>query len=172
MNKPASASTTDAPATVPRPQEKILYEFQPLMLPIILSVENLVIIGFTFVIAILAVVFHLGLSELLLIGAAYLLIAFPSFRQIFMAGSTNYVLTNRRLVIFTVGFGSKERSIPLPQIQDVKYRSSGLQRVYGAGDVIVYLKSLGKPVRLIGLQGCKRTAELIRQEAKKAQNKD
>jgi len=170
MNKPASASPT-ALTAAPKPQEKILFETQPLLLPTILSLENLVIIGFTVVIAIAAVIFHLGLYELLLISFAYLLIAFPSFRAIFRAGSTNYVLTNRRLVIFTVGFGPKERSIPLEQIQDVKYKSSGLQRVYGAGDVIVYPKGLNKPVRLIGLQDCKRRAEQIQQEAKKVQNK-
>ena len=63
-------------------------------------------------------------------------------------------LTNHRLVIFTVGFGPKERSIPLEQIQDVKCQASGLQRFYGAGDIIVYSKGLRKPVRLLGLQGC------------------
>jgi uncharacterized membrane protein YdbT with pleckstrin-like domain len=166
MNKPVS-TTPSAPAVASTPPEKILFETQPLILPTILSLENLVIFGFSFVIAIMAVVFHLGLGELLIIAALYLLIAFPSFRAIFRAGSTSYVLTNRRLVIFTFGFGPKERSIPLSQIQDVKIQHSGLQRVYGAGNIIVYPKGLSRPVRLQGLQEVRKRAEQIQQAMKK-----
>lgn len=169
MNKSASAAT-NPPAIPPKPQEKILFEIQPLMLPTIINLENLTIIGFTVIIAIASVIFHFGLYEFLIVGLFYLLIAVPSFRSIFRAGSTSYVLTNYRLVIFTLGFGSKERSIPLDQIQDVKTRTSGLQRFYGAGDIILYPKGLGKKVRMLGLQDCKRRAEQIQQAVKKAQN--
>ena len=95
----------------------------------------------------------------------------PQPQQIFKAGSTTYVLTNQRLIIFTVGFGPKERSIPLEQIQDLKYRSSGLQRFYGAGEIIVNLKGLRESVRLFGLKDVKRRTEQIQSAAKKAQNK-
>ncbi len=170
MNKPASAAVT-SPAAPAQPKEKIIFEIQPFMLPTIVNMENLVMIGLTFVIVIAAVVFHFGLFEFLIVAALFLIIAIPSFRSIFRAGSTSYVLTNKRLVIFTVGFGPKERSIPLEQIKDVKYRSSGLQRLYRAGDVVVYPKNLGKPTRLLGLLECKRRAEDIQKAVKIAQGK-
>ncbi len=171
MDKSASSSSsTETPAVIP-PKEKILFETQPLLIPTILNIETLTIVGFTVVIVIFAAIFHLGAGEFLIIAALYLLIAVPSLRQIFMAGSTTYVLTNQRLIIFTVGFGPKERSIPLEQIQDLKYRASGLQRFYGAGEIIVHLKGLRKSVRLFGLKDVKRRTEQIQSAAKKAQNK-
>jgi len=127
MDKSASSSSsTETPAVIP-PKEKILFETQPLLLPTILNLETLTMIGFTIVIVISAVIFHFGVPEFLIIGALFLLIAVPSLRQIFMAGSTTYVLTNQRLILFTVGFGPKERSIPLEQIQGLTYRAYGLQ---------------------------------------------
>ncbi len=167
MNKPLSA-TPVTPAAASTPQERIIFETQPLILPTILSMENLIIVGFSAIIVIVAVLFHLGLQELLIIIALYLLIAFPSLRAIFRAGSTNYVLTNKRLVIFTVGFGSKERSIPLHQIQDVKVKYSGLQRFYRAGSIIIYPKGLSRAVRLEGLPEVRKRAEQIQQAMKKA----
>jgi uncharacterized membrane protein YdbT with pleckstrin-like domain len=167
MNKPA-ATEANTPAVPAQPKEKIVFEIQPLLLPTIMNMENLVMIGLVFLAVIAAMFFRVGLLEFLIFAVIFLIIAVPSFRSIFRAGSTSYVLTNRRLVIFTVGFGPKERSIPLEQIQDAKVRSSGLQRFYGAGDVIVYMRNLGKPVRLLGLKECKRRAEQIMQAAKKA----
>lgn len=152
-------------------KEKILLEFQPLMLPMILNLENLTLIGLVFVILLASVAFHFGPWEFVIIGVLYVLLAFPSFAAIFRTGSTTYVLTNHRLVIFTVGIRQKERSIPLDQIQEVKCKSSGLQRLYGAGDVIVYLKGLRKPVRFAGLKDCKGYAERIVQAVKKYSGK-
>lgn len=164
-------TSSQVPTTDARSQEKIIFEIQPLVLPTILNLENLTIVGFSFIIVLVAVIFHLGLSELLIIGLLYAILAFPSLRQIFMAGSTTYVLTNQRLVFFTVRLGSKEQSIPLTQIQDVKTRSSGLQRFYGAGDIIITQKQLRGTVRMRGLNEIKRRAEQIRQAVQKAQNK-
>jgi len=152
-------------------KEKILHEFQPLMLPMILNMENLTLIGFIFVILLASVAFHFGPWEFIIIGVLYALLAFPSFAAIFRTGSTTYVLTNQRLAIFTVGIRHKERSIPLDQVQEIKCKSSGLQRFYGAGDVIVYLKGLRKPVRLAGLRDCKGHAEKITQAVKRFQSK-
>jgi hypothetical protein len=171
MNKPATKddaaqSTAGAPAGAPK--EKILFEIQPLLLPTIINIENLVLIGFTVVIAIAFVIFHLGVTELLLIGLFYLLIAVPSFRSIFRAGSTSYVLTNRRLVIFSVGIRNKELSIPLEQIKDVKIKTSGLQRFYRAGDIYIYPKNLGRPTRMFGISDCKKKANAILQAVKQA----
>lgn len=169
MNKPIPIPPTApvaASASTSAPKEKIIFETAPLVLPTILSLENLAIVGFTFVIAIVAVVFRLGISELLIIAALWMLIAFPSFRAIFRAGSTSYVLTTQRVVIFTFGFGSKERSIPLKQIQDVKVKYSGLQRLYGAGDIIIYPKGLSRAVRLRGLQEVRKRADQIQKEVK------
>ena len=91
--------------------------------------------------------------------------------SIFRAGSTSYVLTSQRLMIFTIGLGPKERTIPLEQIQDVKIRTSGLQRFYRAGDIIIYPKSLRRPVRLSGIKNVKSRVEQIQQAVKKAQQK-
>lgn len=170
MNKPVPPSAP-LPVTTSQPKEKILFEIQPLVMPTILNFENLVLIGYTILVMIAVIFFRLGLGEFILVALIFLVIAIPSFRSIFRAGSTSYVLTNQRLVIFSVGFGPKERSIPLDQIKDVKTRSSGLQRFTGAGDVIVYLRTLGKPVRLLGIANCKRIAEQIQQAVKKAQVK-
>jgi hypothetical protein len=155
------ATTEDA-----KPKERILFEIQPLVLPTILNLENLTIVTFSFIIVVVAVTFHLGFSELLIIFLLYSLIAFPSIRSIFRAGSTSYVLTSRRLILFTIGVRSRELSIPLTQIQDVKVKSSGLQGVYGAGDILIYQKQLRGVVRLQGLKDCKRRAEQIRQAMK------
>lgn len=164
--KPA-APPAQASGASPKPGEKIIFEIQQLMLPTILNLEVLTMIGFSFVIAIAAFVFHFGVWEFVIIGGLYLLLAFPSLMAIFRAGSTTYVLTNMRLVIFSVGLGNKERSIPLDQIQDVKCKSSGLQRFYQSGDVVIYLKGLRRPVRLIGIRECKRRAEQVQQAVKK-----
>lgn len=168
MNK--TAASVEANITAPKPKEKILFDIQPLMLPTILNLENLTMIGFTLIIVVTAVIFHFGISEFIIVGALYLLIAVPSFNSIFRAGSTSYVLTNQRVVIFTLRMGSKERSIPLEQIQDVKIKTSGLQKFYGAGDIIIYQKALRKPVRLSGIKDCKRRTEQIIQAVKKAGN--
>lgn len=149
-----------------RDKEKIIFEIQPMMTPTIVNLENLTLIGFTFIIVLAAVIFRFGLPEFLIVGALYLLIAVPSVIAIFRAGATTYVLTNRRLVLFSMNYKSKERSIPLDQIQDAKCRFSGLQRLYGAGDIIVSLKGLRSPVKLYGLKKCKERAEQIRQAAR------
>jgi uncharacterized membrane protein YdbT with pleckstrin-like domain len=152
-------------------KEKLIFEIKPVMLPTILNFENLVIIGFVIIAVIASVVFRFGLGEFLIVAAAFLLLTIPSLRTIFMAGSTTYVLTNQRLLIFTVGFGSKEESIPLERIQAVNCKSSGLQRLYGAGDIFVKQKGLRGTVRLVGLLECKHRADQILQAARKANNK-
>lgn len=158
------------PGTSVVEKEKILFEIKPMLLPTILNVENIIIIGFVFLAVVASVAFHVGLYEFLIIAALFLLLAVPSFRRIFIAGSTTYVLTNRRLGIFTVGIGQKDRMIPLEQIQTVVYRSSFAQRFYGAGDIVVKLKGLRGSVTMIGLMECKRRAEQIRKAAMKAQS--
>ncbi|NLG96352.1 MAG: PH domain-containing protein [Chloroflexi bacterium] len=150
-------------------KEKILFEIKPVLLPTILNMENIIIIGFVIIAVIASVAFRVGLSEFLIIAALFLLLAVPSFRRIFIAGSTTYVLTNYRLGIFTVGFGQKERFIPLEHIQTVVTRSSFLQRFYGAGDIVIKLKGLRGSVTMIGLMECKRRAEQIRKAAMKVQ---
>jgi hypothetical protein len=164
MNKSA---TTQVPMVLDSQQkEKIIFDIQPLLLPTILNLENMTMIGFTVIIFIAAVAFHFGISEFIIVAVLYLLIAVPALNSIFRAGSTSYVLTNRRLLIFTVGVRQKERSIPLEQISGVQCKSSGFQRFYGAGDVIVYQKTLRRPVKLLGLKVCKKRAEQIMQSAK------
>lgn len=166
MNKIAVSNDTAIATTSTK--EKILFDIQPLLLPTILNLENLTIIGFTLVIVLAAIVLHFGFSEFLIVGAFYLLIAIPGLNSIFRAGSTSYVLTTQRLMIFTLNVRSKEQSIPLDQIQAVKTKSSGLQRFYGAGDVLVYQKNGRKPVKLAGIVECKHRAEQITQAVKKA----
>lgn len=164
-------SKSAAPAntsTARKSGEKIIFEAQQLLLPTILNLEVLTIVGFILVILIAGVVFHLGPWEFVIIGVLYFLLALPSLATIFRAGSTSYVLTNQRLVIFTIGIGSKERSIPLEHIHEAKCKSSGLQRLYRSGDVIVYLKGLRRPVRLIGLKDCSERAEQIQKAVQKA----
>jgi membrane protein YdbS with pleckstrin-like domain len=150
-------------------QEKIVFEIKQLLLPTILNYEILTMLGFTLVILIAAVAFRFGPWEFIIIGVLFMLIALPSFMAIFRAGSTTYVLTNQRLIIFSVGIRSRERAIPLEQIQDVKCKPSGLQRLYGAGDLIIYQKALRRPVRLLGIKECQHRAEQIQQAVKKKQ---
>lgn len=168
MNNTAKTSDDPAvPTASAKPKEKIIFEIQPLVLPTILNLENLTIVGFAAVIMLAFVGFHLGITELLIIGLIYVLVAIPSFRNIFRAGSTSYVLTNQRLVVFEVNVRNKEQSYPLDRISGVKTKTSGLQRIYRAGDVIVYLKDLRRPVRMLGLRDCKQRAEQIQQAVKK-----
>ena len=149
-------------------QEKILFEVQPMLVATILNMENLVIIGFVALAAIAAFVFRFGLWEIIIVAAVFLLLAVPSFKNIFETGSTHYVLTTRRLVIFKVGLGPREKEIPLEQIADVRCKSSGLQGLYRAGSVIIKQKGLRSPIRLNGLAECGKRAEQIRVAAKKA----
>jgi hypothetical protein len=153
---------------VPAVKEKIIFETKSLMLPTILNLENMVTIGFVGIAAIASVVFHFGLGEILIVAVLFLLLAVPSFRSIFQAGSTTYVLTNQRLLIFSVGFGQKERSIPLANITNVKTKSSGLQFIYGAGDILIKQKGLRRAIRMVGLSEVKKRADQIAQTVKKA----
>lgn len=148
-------------------QEKIIFETQPMLVPTILNLENLVIIGFVALAAIAAFVFRFGLWEIIIVAALFLLLAVPSFKNIFETGSTHYVLTNRRLVIFKVGLGPREIAIPLEQIQDVRCKSSGLQGLYRAGSVFIKQKGLRSTLRLNGLMDCGKRAEQIRAAMKK-----
>lgn len=173
MNSPTSPSGNGSAGAVivtppEKPKEKILFEVQTPVLPTILNLENLTLIGFTILIAIAAVIFHFGLAEFLIVGLLYLLIAVPSLQSIFRAGSTTYVLTNQRLVFFSVGFGPKERSIPLGEIQGVACKPSGLQRFYGAGDILIKQRGQRKALRMLGIRDCQKRAEQIRQAVKKA----
>lgn len=161
-------SNQTAATPVPAVKEKIIFEIKTLMLPTILNLENLVTIGFVVIAMIAWYVLHLGLQEMLLFALVFLLLAVPSFRSIFAAGSTTYVLTNARLMIFSVGIGQKERSIPLSSIASVKTKSSGLQFLYGAGDILIKQKGFRRSIRLLGLSECKRRAEQITQAVKKA----
>jgi hypothetical protein len=159
------------PSVAPLPKEKILFEVQALMWPTIINLENLAVIGFVGLIAIASVVFRFGLQEIIIIAVVFLLLAIPSFRNIFSAGSTTYVLTNIRLIIFRVGIGQREQIIPLDQIQSVTCKPSGLQRFYGAGDILIKQKGLRRTVRMLGLRECKRRAGQIRQAVSKATQK-
>jgi hypothetical protein len=153
--------TQIAPATASEVKERILLEVRPTMIPAIVNFETLVLIGIVVLIALFTVVFRIGPMEIAIISAAYLLLAFPNFRQIFMAGSTTYVLTNRRLVVFQAGIKQKEQAIPLSEIDSAKCRPSGLQAFYGAGDIILYRRGLRRPVRLLALPQCRSVAEQI-----------
>jgi uncharacterized membrane protein YdbT with pleckstrin-like domain len=165
-----TARTSPPTATPPAasgPPEKLIFEIKQLLLPTILNYEILTILGFTVIILIAAVAFRMGPWEMVIIGVLFFLIALPSFIAIFQAGSTTYVLTNQRLAIFTVGVRARERSIPLGQIQDVKCRRSVFQRLFGAGDLIVYQKALRRPVRLLGIKDCGQRADQINQAVKR-----
>lgn len=153
---------------VPAVKEKIIFEIKSLMLPTILNLENMVTIGFVFLAVIASVAFRFGIYEFLIVAALFLLLAVPSFRSIFQAGSTTYVLTNQRLIIFSVGFGQKERSIPLKRITGVQAKSSGFQFIYGAGDLLIKQSGLRSQARLVGIKDHKRRAEQILQASKKA----
>lgn len=142
-------------------KEKILFETRPTMLPALVNFETLVLIGIVFVIGLLTMVFRIGPLELGMISLAYFILAFPNFRQIFMAGSTTYVLTNRRIVVFQAGIRQKEITIPLSEIDNAKCRPSGLQSFYGAGDIVIFRRGLRKPVRLLALPQCRNVAEQI-----------
>lgn len=168
--KPAAPIVTSLPEA-PKQKEKILFETRALLWPTIINLENLTLIGITFVIMLLSVVFHFGPWEFLIVAVLYLLLAFPSFYNIFRAGSTTYVLTNQRLLIFEVRIKQKEKSVPLEQILETKVKQTGLQRITGAGDVIVYQKALRKPVKLIGLKNCKQRADEITAAVKKYSGK-
>lgn len=167
MDSKSTDLSSPAVEQAPKPKEKILFEIKQLLLPTILNYEILTMLGFTVIIMIASVAFRFGPWELIIIGVLFGLIALPSFMAIFRAGSTTYVLTNQRLIIFSVGVRSREQSVPLGHIQDVKCRQSIFQRIYGAGDLIVYQKALRRPVRLLGIKDCKQRADQIMQAAKK-----
>lgn len=154
------ATTTSAEV-----REKIIFEARPSMLPALVNFETLVLIGIVFLIGLFAMVFRVGPLEIAVVAVAYLILAFPNFRHIFMAGGTTYVLTNRRLVMFQAGIKQKEQSIPLNEIDSAKCRPSGLQSFYGAGDVIIFRRGLRKPVRLMALPNCRSLAEQITKAA-------
>lgn len=162
----ASVETPEIVSGPPVIKEKIIFEARPLMLPTILNFENLTMVGFVILAALASVAFRFGIQEIIIIAALFLLIAIPSFRSIFLVGSTTYVLTNRRLVIFS-GIGSKEKSIPLNEITGVKCKSSGLQRFYGAGEILVNRKGRLKATRLSGLNQCRDRAEQIQKAVAK-----
>jgi uncharacterized membrane protein YdbT with pleckstrin-like domain len=165
VNKSPVPSTSIEPAIV-SPKERILFETRPLVLPAILTFENLTLVGMVVIIVILSVFFHLGMYELLIIAVLWALLAFPSFQFIFQSGSTSYLLTNRRLVIFTFSLRQNEQSIPLEEIQSATCKHSGLQRLYGAGDILVVRKGLRKMVRLRALSNCRQYADQINQAIK------
>jgi uncharacterized membrane protein YdbT with pleckstrin-like domain len=56
--------------------------------------------------------------------------------------STSLVVTNRRLISRTGVFVRTSREIPLPALTDISYRQSLLERIIGAGDVL--LESAGR----------------------------
>jgi len=63
--------------------------------------------------------------------------AVASFRGVTNWYATDLVLTNRR-VIFRQGLLSKKGyEIPVDRVQDVGFRQSGLQRMVGAGDLLL-----------------------------------
>jgi hypothetical protein len=144
-------TSTTIPPTTAQPKERILFEARPMMLPAILNFENLALIGIIMVAALAFVVFHMGVEELIAIGVIWALLAFPAFRNVFNSGSTTYVLTNKRLMIFTVNIRNSEQSIPLEEIQSATCKFSGLQLFYGAGDIIVQRKGFKRTVRLRAL---------------------
>jgi uncharacterized membrane protein YdbT with pleckstrin-like domain len=51
--------------------------------------------------------------------------------------STSLVVTNRRLISRTGVFARSGREIPLAALTDISYRQSLLERVIGAGDVLI-----------------------------------
>lgn len=156
------------PVQTPVAKEKIIFEIKSMLLPTILNMETLATIGFVALAAMASVVFRFGIYEIVIVALVFLLLAVPAFRAIFMAGSTTYVLTNQRLMIFTVGLGKKERAVALEQIQSITCKQSGLQRLYGAGEILIRQKGLRGSVRMVGLSDCKQRAEQIRKAAIKA----
>lgn len=164
MNPTSEKIAASAP---PAPvKEKIIFEARPLIMPAIVTFENLTLIGIVVLAVLFSVVFHVGVWEIVVIALLFVFLAFPSFQRIFMTGATTYVLTNRRLVIFSMGIKKKEQSIPLDEIISAEHKYSGLQRLYGAGDIIIKRKLLHKPVRLRAVSNCKQLAEQIMKAVK------
>ncbi len=159
-------SETIVTTTALEPKEKIIFEAHPMVVPAILTVENLGLIGIIFIALLAFIFFHLGATEMLIIAALWVILAFPSLYSIFTAGSTSYVLTNRRIVVFTVTYKQNQQSVTLDQVSAAKCRQSGLQRVYGAGDIIIARKGLRTNLRLRALPNCKAFARQINQAVK------
>lgn len=171
MNNPSESEINNPIVLIPAPEkEKILFETRPLVLPAILTFDNLALVGMVGIIVLATMIFHIGMTELLIIAALWAILAFPSFQFIFQSGSTSYVLTNRRLVIFTISLRQKEQSISLSEISSATCKYSGLQRLYGAGDILVVRKSLRKPVRLKALANCRQYADQINKAVQKFKN--
>ncbi len=92
----------------PTNKERILLETRPMILPAIVTFENITLIGMAVLGALFSVIFHVGPMEMIIVGVLFALLAFPSLQMIFQSGATTYVLTNRRLVIFTMGLNRRK----------------------------------------------------------------
>lgn len=161
-----TSEKTAAPAPPAPVKEKIIFEARPLIIPAIVTFENLTLIGIVILAVLFSVVFHIGVWEMVVIALLFVFLAFPSFQKIFLTGATTYVLTNQRVVIFSMGLRKKEQSIFLDEIISAEHKYSGLQRIYGAGDIIIKRKLLHKPVRLRAVGNCKLLAEQIMKAVK------
>lgn len=74
---------------------------------------------------------------------------------------TRYTLTTRRLIVEIGILGRSKQTIPLQRIQDVSYRQSPFERLFGIGDVLVESAGERGEIRLQDLAECKRRTEQI-----------
>jgi membrane protein YdbS with pleckstrin-like domain len=99
---------------------------------------------------------------LCVITPLFLLLLYPVIRRIIFLLSTSYTLTPRHLIVESGILSKNHKTIPVQRIQDVAYRQSFLERIFGIGDVIVESAGEWGSIHLTDLADCKmRTQQIL-----------
>ena len=143
--------------------ERQVFFVTPSLIPVLLSgatVFLVIVFSSLFLISVASGTMMESLANCL-VGPLILVTLFAAGYGLLVRYFTRYTLTTRRLIVEAGILGRSKQTIPLQRIQDVSYRQSPIERLFGIGDVLVESAGERGEIRLQDLAECKHRTEQI-----------
>ena len=148
--------------------EEIIFDLKPHWVAAVPSVL------WTFVaiaIVVAATIVSSGTAVLIALGVAVLLWLFLAVPPFVTWRFTHFVLTTDRLITRSGVFAKRSKEIPLERINDVAFNQSVLDRILGAGDLLIESAGERGQGRISNVRNPERVQLMIYEESEKNNNR-
>ena len=148
--------------------EEIIFDLKPHWVAVVPSVLW-TIVALAAIVA--STVFSAGTMTLVGVGAAILLFLFFAVPPFVTWQFTHFVLTTDRLITRSGVFAKRSKEIPLERINDVAFSQSVMDRILGAGDLLIESAGERGQGRISNVRNPERVQLMIYEESEKNNNR-
>jgi uncharacterized membrane protein YdbT with pleckstrin-like domain len=148
--------------------EEIVFDLKPHWVAVVPSVLWTVV---AIAIVVAATILSAGTAVLIALGVAVLLWLFLAVPPFVTWQFTHFVLTTDRLITRSGVFAKHSKEIPLERINDVAFSQSVLDRILGAGDLLIESAGERGQGRISNVRSPERVQLMIFEESEKNNNR-